>query len=164
MLKTGKDWMVLITCLLICHAAGAVGSLFTVASIPLWYNTLVLPAFSPPNWVFGPVWTLLYTLMGIALYIVWRSRGGSVEKARNRKWGLSVFGIQLVLNALWSILFFGLRDPLYALVDIVLLLLFIIATIFFFYRVRPVAAYLLVPYVLWVGFATLLNYNIMVLN
>jgi len=155
---------VLIVCLLICHAAGALGSVFTFTAIPLWYSTLILPSFAPPNWIFGPVWTLLYTLMGVALFMVWRTRGGSVEKGRSRKFGLWFFGIQLALNALWSILFFGLQNPLYGLIDIVLLLISILITLIYFARVNKKASYLLIPYLLWVAFATALNGMIVLLN
>lgn len=162
--KNWKDWSILITCLLIAHAAGALGSVFTITAIPLWYSALVLPPFSPPNWVFGPVWTLLYTLLGIALYIVWRTRGGDIERGRRRTRAVTLFAVQLILNALWSILFFGLQSPLYALVDIALLVVFISATMVYFFKVNKIAGYLLIPYLLWVIFAGVLNYSIFVLN
>jgi tryptophan-rich sensory protein len=137
--------------------AGFVGSLFTTKSIPNWYETIQKPAFNPPNWIFGPVWTILFIMMGIALYLVWTS-----GKANNS--ALWIFGIQLGLNALWSILFFGLHSPLWAFVDIIVLWFAILATIISFYSVSATASYLLIPYILWVSFATILNWKIMVLN
>lgn len=162
--KTWKDWSLLIFSLLIPQAVGAFGALFTVLAIPLWYNTLTLPLFTPPSWVFGPVWTLLYILMGLSLYIVWRSRGGSIEKARARRNGLIAFSIQLVLNALWSFLFFGLHNPLLGLIDIVFLFIAIVVTARYFLRVQQTAAYLLIPYGAWVAFAGILNTFIYLLN
>jgi tryptophan-rich sensory protein len=137
--------------------AGFIGSIFTTKSIPNWYATIQKPSFNPPNWIFGPVWTTLFILMGIALYLVWTS-----GKANNA--ALWIFGIQLALNVLWSIIFFGLHSPLWAFVDIIALWLAILATIISFFSVSPPAAYLLVPYILWVSFATILNWKIMVLN
>jgi tryptophan-rich sensory protein len=137
--------------------AGFIGSLFTTKSIPNWYATIQKPSFNPPNWIFGPVWTTLFIMMGIALYLVWTS-----GKANNAV--LWIFGIQLGLNALWSILFFGLHSPLWAFVDIIALWLAILATIISFYSVSATASCLLIPYILWVSFATILNWKIMVLN
>jgi len=137
--------------------AGFIGGIFTTKSIPNWYATIQKPSFNPPNWIFGPVWTTLFILMGIALYLVWTS-----GKANNA--ALWIFGIQLALNVLWSIIFFGLHSPLWAFVDIIALWLAILATIISFFSVSPPAAYLLVPYILWVSFATILNWKIMVLN
>jgi tryptophan-rich sensory protein len=137
--------------------AGFIGSLFTTKSIPNWYATIQKPAFNPPNWIFGPVWTTLFIMMGIALYLVWTS--GKLNNS-----ALWIFGIQLGLNALWSILFFGLHSPLWAFVDIIALWFAILATIISFYSVSATASYLLVPYILWVSFATILNWKIMVLN
>lgn len=139
---------------------GLVGSAVTFPAIPAWYATLTKPAFSPPNWLFGPVWTVLYILMGIAFYLVWK-KGTKSEKVRAAIW---VYGIQLVVNALWSAVFFGLRSPPGGFVVIILLLVLIIAMIRQFYRVNTWAAYLLVPYLLWVAFATVLNLNVWILN
>lgn len=162
--KTWNDWSLLIVALLIPQLAGAFGSVFTFFAIPLWYNALALPAFAPPNFVFGPVWALLYLLMGVSLYIVWRSRGEGVEKARARKRGLIAFWIQLALNALWPAVFFGLRSPLAGLIDIILLFVAIVATIVYFWQVRKSAAYLLVPYLVWVALAGALNAAIYLIN
>ncbi|MBI4250411.1 tryptophan-rich sensory protein [Candidatus Uhrbacteria bacterium] len=144
----------------ISELAGIVGSVFTVSAIPVWYADLVKPAFNPPAWVFGPVWTVLYALMGIAAFLVWKK--GWTQK--NVKVALGVFGAQLTLNAAWSILFFGLRNPGFAFADITVLWLLIAATIVAFYRISRPAAYLLVPYILWVSFAAYLNYAIWILN
>lgn len=139
---------------LLCQAAGTIGSIFTFSAIPNWYAYLNKPFFNPPNWIFGPVWTTLYTLMGIAVYLVWKKRKGIPF------W----FWVQLVLNALWSILFFGLQNPILAFVGVIFLWLSIFLTITSFYRIHKTAAYLLVPYLLWVTFASLLNASIALLN
>lgn len=144
----------------VCLLAGAVGSLFTTPAIPTWYATLVKPALNPPSWVFGPVWTVLYILMGIALYLVW-IKGW---ERKDVKVAMAIFGVQLILNVLWSYLFFGLQSPFLALIEIVLLWIAILMTILAFYRVSVPAAVLLVPYILWVTFASYLNYGIYVLN
>lgn len=136
-----------------CLSAGILGSFFTVSSIPTWYATLIKPSFSPPNWIFGPVWTTLYILMGISLYLVWKKKKVPV-----------IFWIQLILNAVWSMIFFGMRNPAFALVDIAVLWITIFLTIRAFYPISKLAAYLLVPYILWVGFATFLNLFIVILN
>jgi translocator protein len=154
------NYFKLLASVLVCQFAGILGSVFTLSSIDNWYSLLEKPIFNPPSWVFFPVWTLLYTLMGIALYIVW-------EKGvhdRDVKIGLIFFGMQLILNTLWSFLFFGLRSPYYGLVEIVFLWLAIILTIVQFNKVSKIASYLLVPYILWVSFATLLNYYLWSLN
>jgi benzodiazapine receptor len=140
--------------------AGIIGSVFTFDAIPSWYSTLQRPDFAPPNWVFGPVWTTLYTLMGISSYIVFRK---GLKKPQVRL-ALGVFGLQLGLNALWSILFFGLRSPILGLFCIIALLIAITATIVQFWKLSRSASILLVPYLLWVSFATILNYFIWALN
>lgn len=150
----------LIISILLCNLAGAIGSVFSFSSIPTWYATLDKPAFSPPNWIFGPVWTALYIMMGVALYLVW-IKGTS---GRLAKTALTVFGIQLVLNSIWSILFFGLQNPLFAFVEIIFLWIAVYLTIFFFHKISRPAAYLLVPYLLWISFASVLNYYIFLLN
>nr|WP_284738471.1 TspO/MBR family protein [Methanoculleus sp. CWC-02] len=140
--------------------AALIGSIFTTPAIPTWYAALAKPELNPPAWVFGPVWTVLYILMGIALYLVW-SRGWGQKNVRV---AMAIFGIQLVLNVLWSYLFFGLQAPYFAFLEIVLLWIAILMTIAAFYRVSVSAAVLLVPYLLWVSFAAYLNYGIYVLN
>ncbi len=143
----------------ICLGAGVLGSFFTVSSIPTWYVTLNKPIFSPPNWVFGPVWTILYVLMGISLYLIL-----STKEKVNRQKAVITFAIQLILNATWSIIFFGLKNPTLALVNIVALWVAIILTIKAFYKINKLAAYLLIPYLLWVTFASSLNLMIVLLN
>ena len=145
--------------IVLAQGAGLVGSVFTVSSIDTWYVTLTQPSFAPPSWVFGPVWVMLYTLMGVAAYLVWRKRKNSTSRM-----ALKVYGAQLVLNALWSIIFFGLHRPDVAFFEIVLLLGCIIWTTVLFWRVDPRASWLMMPYIAWVSFASMLNAAIWVLN
>lgn len=139
--------------LAICQGAGLIGSIFTFPAIGGWYQTLVKPSFSPPNWIFGPVWTLLYLMMGVSLYFIWVRKG-------SLKW----FWVQLVLNSLWSILFFGLKSPGLAFLEIIFLWYAILTTIKTFLKQFKPAAYLLYPYLAWVSFASVLNFSIWVLN
>jgi len=125
-----------------------------------WYNTLSKPFFSPPNWVFAPVWTILYILMAISFYLVWRHG----FKNKNVKFALMNYGFQLLLNLIWSPVFFGLHSPGWGLAIIILMLYFISQTIRSFMKVDKNAAYLLYPYILWVGFATILNFSVWYLN
>jgi benzodiazapine receptor len=150
----------LIGSVLLCQLAGILGTPFTMSAIPNWYVFLNKPFFSPPNWLFAPVWTLLYTLMGIAFYLIWRQgwQKNTVKTAG------TYFLIQLFLNFLWSIFFFGLRSPELGLINIIAMLIFIILTMKHFYPLSKLAAYLLIPYLAWVSFATLLNLAILVLN
>jgi len=154
--------VVLISAILICELAGVIGSLFTYQSIQDWYNTgkLNKPAFSPPNWLFAPVWVTLYLLMGISAYLIWE-KGIKKKKVRD---SLMVFGAQLVLNALWSVLFFGLRCPLCGFIEIILLWVAMVLTILKFYKISRAAAALLIPYILWVTFAMILNFYVWNLN
>ncbi|MGB3340737.1 MAG: TspO/MBR family protein [bacterium] len=144
----------------LCLGAGFMGSIFTTSNIPTWYASLVKPSFSPPNWLFGPVWTLLYILMGIAFAIIWRRYG----VLRGAGFAMTVFLVQLVFNILWSTAFFALHSPLLGLIDIIILLLLIIVTIIYFSRISYIGAFLLIPYALWVSFATILNAAIYILN
>jgi benzodiazapine receptor len=146
--------------IIIAQLAGIIGSVFTIESVNTWYLTLVKPALNPPSWVFGPVWTTLYFLMGISAYLVWR-RG---IKRYDVKIALSIYALQLVLNTLWSIVFFAFENPGLALVNIVFLWLSILLTVITFAKISKTAAWLLVPYVAWVSFATYLNYAIWSLN
>jgi tryptophan-rich sensory protein len=139
--------------------ASAIGSSVTLPQIDGWYVGLAKPSFTPPNWVFGPVWTLIYLTMAIAGWLIWYRYGLSEARV-----ALSLFAVQLVLNVLWSVLFFGLQRPGIALVDIVLLWLAILATLAAFLRLRPAAGWLLVPYLLWVSYAVALNAAIVQLN
>jgi len=155
-----NNFFKLVIAIVVSELAGVIGSLFTVSAIPTWYAGLVKPALNPPSWVFGPAWTTLYALMGIAAFLIWRMGWERKEV----KMALGVFGIQLSLNAVWSIIFFGLQNPGWALVDIVFLWLAIVWTIAVFYKISKSAAYLLLPYLLWVSFASYLNYSIWALN
>ena len=150
----------LITFVVISELAGIIGSVFTMSAIPSWYATLVKPALNPPGWVFGPVWTLLYLLMGVAAWLVWKQGWKKFEV----KVALGFFAGQLVLNAAWSIIFFGGHNPTVSLLEILALWLAILGTIIAFGRVSKPAAWLLVPYLLWVSFATYLNFAIWMLN
>jgi tryptophan-rich sensory protein len=150
----------LISCILICELAGILGTIFTSPSIPTWYRTLQRPSLSPPNWVFGPVWTILFLLMGIAAYLVWQ-KGLAKKQVQT---ALVLFIIQLVLNTYWSIIFFGLHNLRGALIEIVFLWFAILLTVVSFYKISKTAAYLLIPYILWVSFAIYLTYSIWLLN
>lgn len=148
----------LIISILIAQVAGVIGSFFTVASVGDWYADLVLPSVAPPSWLFAPVWVTLYTLMGIAAYLVWQRRSVGGRRA------LTVYGVQLVFNAMWSAIFFGLRNPGMAFAEIILLLLLIVFTTIVFWRIDHRAGWLFMPYLVWVGFASYLNFAIWVLN
>jgi len=144
----------------ICLFVGFLSSFATQSSISDWYVSLNKPSFNPPNWIFAPVWTTLYVLMGIAAGIIW-------NKGSYHKWvktALYHFMFQLIFNAAWSIVFFGMRSPGYALLVIIILLILIVLTIRWFRIINKTAALLLIPYLLWVSFATILNYSIWVLN
>ena len=148
----------IIVCIL-CFSVGLIGSFFTTA-LSDWYQNLKKPSFNPPNWVFGPVWTALYIMMGISAFIVWQNGLDSYLV----KIALGIFLIQLFLNAIWTPLFFGLKSPLLAFIDIVLLWFGILFTIFRFYGLSKSAALLLIPYLLWVTFASILNFAVLLLN
>ncbi|MBP9718550.1 tryptophan-rich sensory protein [Candidatus Gracilibacteria bacterium] len=147
-------------CVVVVELAGIVGSLFTIPSIPTWYATLQKPLLSPPSWVFGPVWTALYFLMGVSLFLVLRKG----VKERRVKEAALIFCIQLGLNVLWSLLFFGLHSPILALIDIIALWFSIGWTIVVFYKLSRPAGLLLIPYLAWVSFASYLNYAIWIIN
>lgn len=149
----------LIIAILVAEAAGGIGAIFTTAAIPTWYVTLSKPALNPPNWVFGPVWTTLFVLMGIAAFLIWK-QGIDKEKVRE---ALKIFLGQLSLNILWSFIFFGLHNPGLAFLEIIFLWLAILATILSFHKISRAAAYLLIPYILWVSFASYLNFAIWLL-
>jgi translocator protein len=138
---------------------GAVAGIFTTKAIPGWYATLNRPIFNPPNWIFGPVWTVLYVLMGISLYLIWIQPPGQA-----RTFALVAFFIQLLLNFGWSFLFFYFKSISLALVEIILLWLSIVITLILFYKIKPLATYINIPYLLWVSFATLLNASYFKLN
>ena len=150
----------LIICILVCQLAGFVGSIFTRASVSTWYATLNKPSFTPPGWVFGPVWITLYVLMGISAFMVWNQ---GLDK-REVKIALLFFGIQLILNAFWSAAFFGLRSPFAGLIVIAVLWAFILLTILYFFKVSDMAGVLLLPYMGWVSFAVILNALLFAMN
>lgn len=153
------DVLKLAISIILCQAAGFLGSLFTTPAIPTWYATLNKPFFTPPNWIFSPVWISLFILMGISLFTIWRRQDHPQVKT-----ALVFFFVQLILNILWSAAFFGLRAPLLGLMDIVLLWIAILFTILNFLKVTKFAGVLLIPYLLWVSFATLLNFSLWILN
>jgi translocator protein len=178
-----KKTLKLLASIVICEGAGILGSVFTTPAIMGWYATLHKAPFNPPNWVFAPVWTTLFLLMGIALYLVWTknfkvetSQGVQVKKAWNpiseKLWSgtwkeenaVMIFVLQLVLNILWSVLFFGLRLPAVAFAEILMLWFAILYTIANFYRISKPASYLLLPYLAWVTLASALNLAVFLLN
>ena len=139
---------------------GGLGGFFTSSAVNGWYVLANKPSFNPPNWIFAPVWTLLYLLMGIALYLVWKSEANKGLKRQ----AIGLFAIQLVLNFSWSIIFFYAHQPGWAFVEIIALWAMILLTILWFGKISPAAAWLLVPYISWVSFASLLNFAIWILN
>ncbi|UCG56494.1 MAG: tryptophan-rich sensory protein [Phycisphaerales bacterium] len=149
-----------IVCLVLVFSAAFLGSLFTRNAVSDWYANLNKPVFTPPNWLFGPVWTGLYVLMALSAALVW-SKG--LDKPAVRI-ALALFVVQLILNGLWTPLFFGLKMPLVAFVEIVLLWIAIVLTVAAFARVATIAALLLLPYILWTSFAAVLNFSIWLLN
>lgn len=155
-----KDIAHLLIAVVISELAGIIGSVFTTSSVSSWYPTLVQPELAPPSWVFGPVWTTLYALMGIAAFLVWKKGWGR----RDVRFALGLFLVQLIVNSLWSFVFFGAQNIGGALTVIVLLWVLIVLTIIFFGKLSKTAAVLLVPYLLWVSFASYLNYAYFVLN
>jgi len=155
--KTVKIAIALIICLMVGYSASVV----TRPSVETWYPTIIKPSFNPPNWVFMPVWTILYIFMAVAAGLVWdkiKEQNEEVKKA------LGFFLIQLTLNAIWSYIFFGLKNPMLAFVEIALLWLMIYETYFKFDKINKIAGYLLIPYMAWVAFAGILNASIWWLN
>jgi len=150
----------LIASILIPLIVGFIGSIVTITEIPTWYSALSKPAWAPPNWLFGPVWTILYILMGIALYLVWREG----LNRRDVRFAILIFGAQLVLNLLWSIVFFSYHALLGSFFLIMLLWLVILANIITFSIISKPAGLLLVPYIVWVSIASYLNYSVYILN
>lgn len=150
----------LVVCVLVCLGVSYVGSLLTTPSIPTWYAALQKPPFNPPNWIFAPVWLTLFVLMGLSAFMVW-DKGLARKEVRI---GLGLFAAQLALNLTWSGVFFALRSPLWAFVDIIALWILILLTTIWFFRVSRLAGMLMIPYILWVSFASVLNLAIVVLN
>jgi tryptophan-rich sensory protein len=142
----------LLVSLLLPLGIGAVAGMFTAKAIPDWYATLNQPSFNPPNWVFGPVWTTLYILLGISLFLIWKMEAG---KARNL--AILIFMLQMMLNFAWSFFFFYFKTIGLALLDILALWIMILVMLIHFYKLKPMAAYINIPYLLWVSFATVLN-------
>lgn len=146
--------------ILICQTAGFIGAFFTASNVPTWFATIKKPVFNPPNWIFGPVWITLYFLMGIALYLIWLKRGEHPQA----NLGIYLFLGHLVLNALWSAIFFGAHEICWAFAEIIILWASILFIMWLFYKIDKRATYLLIPYILWVTFASVLNYSICILN
>lgn len=162
-LQSGHFWhraFHLVVFIVLAQAVGIVGTYFTLDAIPTWYATLAKPSYAPPNWIFGPVWTTLYALMGTAAFFVWEERFHMTHAARGIRW----YWIQLLLNGIWTPIFFGLQNMGLALIVIVLLWLAIIKTMYEFWKVKRFSAFLLLPYLAWVSFATVLNYSLWELN
>jgi tryptophan-rich sensory protein len=149
------------TVIMTCLAVGYLSSIVTQENIPTWYANINKPSFNPPNWIFAPVWTMLYVLMGYAGGRIWNKIG--INEAAVKK-AFLFFLIQLALNALWSFLFFGLHNFMLASIEIIVLWLMIYETMLQFKKIDKVAAYLLIPYIIWVSFATLLTFSIWYLN
>jgi translocator protein len=149
----------LIASILLPLGIGAIAGIFTSKAVPVWYATLNQPSFNPPNWLFGPVWTTLYLLLGISLFLIWKQ-----DKSKERYLAILVFLVQLALNFAWSFIFFYFNKIGFALADIILLWLSIIVMLIQFYKIRPVAAYINIPYLLWVSFASILNTSYYLLN
>ena len=143
-----------------CEGAGGIGAFFTTPAISTWYAALEKPTFTPPNAVFMPVWTTLYLLMGIAVFLVWRQG----LKTEGVKPAFIIFWVQLIINILWSVVFFGLKTPFGGFIVIVLLLIAVVITIVQFFKVSRLAGGLLIPYIVWLGIATYLNVGVWILN
>ncbi len=154
-----KNWLKFIISLLGVELIGITSSLVS-GGVNEWFENLVKPVFNPPNWIFAPVWTILYLMIGISFFLVWKNK----EKIKLKKKAYWIFGIQLALNWFWSIAFFGMNNIGLALLIIILLLISIVLNILIFYRISKTSGYLLVPYLLWVSFATILNYSFLMLN
>lgn len=147
-------------CLAIPLLIGFIGSQFTMESVKTWYTTINKPSFNPPNWVFAPVWTTLYILMGVASFRVWQKR----KSAEWFHWAVIIYLVQLAFNLMWSFIFFELHQIGFALIEIILLLMLIVINAFIFYRFDRLTAWLFLPYFVWVSFATYLTYSIFTLN
>jgi benzodiazapine receptor len=157
---SGIDIVKLIVSIVVCQGAGVIGAIFTTPAIPTWYAGLKKPAFTPPNSVFGPVWVTLYFLMGVAVFLVWREGLGQQGVTT----AFLLFWVQLVLNVLWSVIFFGFKSLLGGMVVILLLWVAILANIVVFFGVSSIAGGLLIPYIIWVSIAANLNAQVWILN
>ena len=150
----------LILSIIICQMAGVIGSIFTAGSVTSWYPTLVKPSFSPPGFYIGLIWIVLFTLMGISLFLIWRETPSNPAA----RIALYFFAVQLIVNVLWSVAFFGMRSPISGLVVIAFLWVLILITIIKFWPINRTAALLLIPYIVWVSIAAYLNFSIWRLN
>ena len=150
----------LIIAIIICQSAGLIGGFFTKSSVDTWYKLLAKPSFTPPSWVFAPVWIALYITMGISLFLVW-DKGWNKPQVRI---ALAIFLLQLIINSVWSIAFFGMRNILLSVIIIILLWFAIVWTIVKFYKISKKASFILIPYLCWVSFAAILNVSILLLN
>ncbi len=157
-MNKGVDALRLLISIAVCFIAAFIGSYFTTPRIQTWYSTINKPFFNPPNWIFGPVWSILFLLMGISLFLVWRKAEGKGNTA------ITLFLAQLVFNVLWSVSFFGFESPLLGFLVIIVLWALILGTIVSFARISRLAAYLQIPYILWVSFAAVLNLSLLLLN
>lgn len=157
---TLRDTGKLIGSIIACEGAGGIGSIFTIPAISTWYASLEKPAFTPPNWIFSPVWITLYLLMGIAVFLIWRVglREEGVLGA------FTIFWAQLIVNILWSVVFFGFESPLGGVILILILWAAILITIIRFFKISNIAGALLIPYIIWVSIASYLNIGIWILN
>lgn len=156
--STSRNMIALVALIAVNLIIGAIGGIVTASSVTTWYRTLAKPSFNPPDYLFAPVWTILYVVIAIAAWQVWRSRHAL------RKMALGLYGLQLLLNFIWSIAFFGLRNPGLALVDITALLATALGCLIYFARIDRIAALLWVPYLAWLSFATSLNAAVVALN
>lgn len=154
-----NNWK-LVICIIICQSVGIISGLLTTTENNAWYTTIVKPDWNPPGYLFGPVWTILYLLMAISLWIIWKSNAAENQKTQ----ACVFFAAQLFLNFWWSILFFKFHSPIAAFVEIIVMIVLILFTIFKFSKISKTAAWLLVPYISWVCFAAILNYNLWELN
>jgi translocator protein len=149
----------IIVCIALPLIVGSISGIATSGNITTWYATLEKPLFNPPNYLFGPVWTVLYLVMGISLFFIWQSPAGDA-----RNYALMIFGIQLLLNFSWSFIFFHFKQVGWAFFEIILVWISILAMIIIFHRINKTAAFLQIPYLLWVSFASVLNGSIWLLN
>lgn len=152
-----NQWLALAGFILVPLAIGMIGGLATAPSIDSWYRTIAKPDWTPPDWVFGPVWTVLYIMMGIAAWLVWKTRDRVAP-------AMVLFGVQLALNLAWSLLFFGARSPGLALIEVVFLWTSVLLTMLAFFGRQSTAGWLFVPYLAWVSFAAVLNFVIWMMN
>jgi benzodiazapine receptor len=153
-----KGYYSLLVNIILPHSAGFIGSYFTISSIKTWYVTINKPSFNPPSWIFSPVWLSLYTLIGISFYLFHKK-----DKFKSKKVYI-IYGFHLLLNAIWSIIFFRMHEICFALVDLILIIATLIILMKYFFASSRMSFYLLIPYLMWVCFAAILNYNIWMLN